>query len=99
MGRKRKSNPTAASGKDFPSAFEDRSGSNLKLTSWEEVMDSEDEFLANREKILLDEGPDRKRLRKRREEEAFLEASDEEILGVPSSDEDAEDHSAKYNAF
>jgi U3 small nucleolar RNA-associated protein 3 len=50
-------------------------------------MDSEDEFLEGREKVLLDEGPTRKRVRQAREEEELLDASDEEVLAVPDSDE------------
>lgn len=42
--------------------------SNLAINSWEDVADSEDEFLMNREKVLLDEGPAAKRLRKYQEE-------------------------------
>lgn len=42
--------------------------SKLAINSWEDVADSEDEFLLNREKVLLDEGPAAKRLRKYQEE-------------------------------
>ena len=40
----------------------------LAVTSWEDVADSEDEFHINRDKILLDEGPEAKRLRKWQEQ-------------------------------
>ncbi len=46
-------------------------GSKLAINSWEDVADSEDEFLLNREKVLLDEGPAAKRLRKYQEEGTF----------------------------
>lgn len=46
--------------------------SKLAINSWEDVADSEDEFLLNREKVLLDEGPAAKRLRKYQEEGSFL---------------------------
>lgn len=42
--------------------------SKLAINSWEDVADSEDEFLLNREKVLLDEGPAAKRMRKYQEE-------------------------------
>lgn len=42
--------------------------SKLTINSWEDVADSEDEFLLNREKVMLDEGPAAKRLRKYQEE-------------------------------
>lgn len=47
--------------------------SKLTVNSYEDVADSEDEFLLNREKIALDEGRDAKRRRKMREDGvAFL---------------------------
>lgn len=88
MGVKRKSRGGAQKPKEVDSAYENRNGSKLKLSSYEDVMDSEDEFLEGREKILLDEGPVRKRVRQMREEEELLEASDEEVLSVPDSEED-----------
>jgi U3 small nucleolar RNA-associated protein 3 len=47
--------------------------SKLAINSWEDVADSEDEFLLNREKVMLDEGPAAKRLRKYQEEGVFLQ--------------------------
>ena len=38
------------------------------ITTYEDVADSEDEFHINRDKVLLDEGPDAKRRRKWQEE-------------------------------
>ncbi|KAH9865570.1 hypothetical protein J1614_009155 [Plenodomus biglobosus] len=62
--------------------------SHMAITSYEDVADSEDEFLINREKILLNE-----------EEKAdvcildkFLEHSDEEVLdGIGDDDDDDDD--------
>lgn len=57
----------------------------------ERFNDSEDEFYAGRDKILLDEGADVKRRRRLAEQEKDLQASDEEILGYEEdlvSDED-----------
>jgi U3 small nucleolar RNA-associated protein 3 len=42
--------------------------SKLTVNSFEDVADSEDEFLINRDKISLDEGRDAKRRRKMRED-------------------------------
>lgn len=91
MGKKRK-----GAGRPYGSGnnTNDESG-KLALNSWEDVADSEDEFHLNRDKILLDEGPDAKRRRKQEEEEeAFLEQSDEEVLGYDdeSSGQDADDY-------
>jgi len=40
----------------------------MAINTWEDVADSEDEFHMNRDKILLDEGPAAKKMRKYREE-------------------------------
>jgi hypothetical protein len=68
MGKKRK-----AGGRAYgePKAPKD-DGSKLAINSWEDVADSEDEFLLNREKVLLDEGPAAKKLRKWQEEGELL---------------------------
>ncbi|KXG46891.1 Sas10/Utp3/C1D [Penicillium griseofulvum] len=50
--------------------------------------DSEDDFQAGRDQILLEEGPEAKRRRRVAEEEDLLQPSDEEILGYESADED-----------
>ncbi|KAF3000267.1 hypothetical protein E8E13_008117 [Curvularia kusanoi] len=87
MAKKRKAGGRAY-GEPKPSKNDD---SKLAINSWEDVADSEDEFLLNREKVLLDEGPAAKRLRKYQEEDKFLENSDEEILGDNLSDSDDDD--------
>ncbi|KKK15102.1 hypothetical protein P175DRAFT_0473859 [Aspergillus ochraceoroseus IBT 24754] len=54
--------------------------------------DSEDEFQAGRDHILLEEEPDAKRRRKLAEEEEIFQPSDEEIMGYESvDDEDLDD--------
>jgi len=42
------------------------------ITTYEDIADSEDEFHINRDKVLLDEGPEAKRRRKWQEEGTFL---------------------------
>jgi U3 small nucleolar RNA-associated protein 3 len=46
--------------------------SKLTVNSYEDVADSEDEFLINRDKVALDEGRDAKRRRKMREDGMHL---------------------------
>lgn len=89
MGKKRKASAAAT---EEPSniGFEAQ-GPKLNIRSYEDVADSEDEFLLQRDKILLDEGPKAKRRRKIREDEALLEASDEEVLGLPNSEHSEDD--------
>jgi U3 small nucleolar RNA-associated protein 3 len=87
MAKKRKAGGRAY-GDSKPSKNDD---SKLAINSWEDVADSEDEFLLNREKVMLDEGPAAKRLRKYQEEDKFLENSEEEILGNNLSDSDDDD--------
>lgn len=61
--KKRKASSTASVG---PSKKTE--SSKPTVNSYEDVADSEDEFLLNREKIALDEGRDAKRRRKMRED-------------------------------
>ncbi|CAN9407382.1 unnamed protein product [Alternaria alternata] len=62
----------------------------MRINTFEDVADSEDEFHMNRDKILLDEGPAAKRMRKYQEEDKFLQPYDEEVLDA-GSDEDDDD--------
>jgi U3 small nucleolar RNA-associated protein 3 len=58
--------------------------------------DSEDEFFAGRDKVLLDEEPAAKRRRKLEEQERNLQASDEEVY--QDRDEESEDEDEARNA-
>ncbi|TVY34233.1 Uncharacterized protein LOCC1_G008623, partial [Lachnellula occidentalis] len=86
MAKKRKASARSSE----PQGFEPKGGKLGPITTYEDVADSEDEFHINRDKVLLDEGPDAKRRRKFAEEDALHEPSDEEVLGYSSdsSDED-----------
>ncbi|EHY54224.1 something about silencing protein 10 [Exophiala dermatitidis] len=53
--------------------------------------DSEDEFFAGRDKILLDEGPAAKRRRRMEEQEKDLQPSDEEVYQDVGSEPESED--------
>ncbi|GAB1212639.1 hypothetical protein ATERTT37_001783 [Aspergillus terreus] len=81
MGKKRK-----AGGR--PAARNATAQEPTKFDIEESFDDSEDEFQAGRDHILLEEAPDAKRRRKLVEDEEVLQASDEEILGYESVDED-----------
>ena len=67
MARKRKAPSRSAATKDR-NGFEERGGILGPITTYEDVADSEDEFHIQRDKILLNEGPDAKRRRKWAEE-------------------------------
>ncbi|KAF2263984.1 Sas10/Utp3 family protein-like protein [Lojkania enalia] len=88
MGRKRK-----AGGQPYGEPKPEKDTNfKMRITTFEDVADSEDEFHLNQDKILLDEGPAAKRLRKWKEQDAFLEPSDEEVLDYSDDkDEDDED--------
>lgn len=64
--------------------------SRKRIRNYEDVADSDDEFHLQRDEVLLGEAPDAKRRRKIQEQEEFLQASDEEVLGY-SDPEDVED--------
>lgn len=66
MGKKRKSRTTTSSA--APIDYDDNQKTKLLVNSWEDVADSEDEFHINRDKVLLEEEPARKRQRKIEEE-------------------------------
>ena len=66
MAKKRKASGHA-SDRDHPAALID-GDSRLRINTFEDVADSEDEFHINRDKILLEEGPAQKKQRKLREE-------------------------------
>jgi hypothetical protein len=65
MGKKRK-----AGAQPFgePKELENAENSKMRITTFEDVADSEDEFHINRDKILLEEGPAAKRVRKWKEQ-------------------------------
>ena len=70
MGEKRK-----AGGKPTEEPnMGNNSDSKLVINTYEDVADSEDEFHINRDKILLDDGPARKRQRKLEEDSMLLRA-------------------------
>jgi U3 small nucleolar RNA-associated protein 3 len=85
MAKKRKAGSSA------PKARKEED-SKLAISTYEDVADSEDEFHMNRDKVLLDEGPAAKRLRKWQEEDKFLQPSDEEVLDAGSDDDDEEEY-------
>ncbi len=69
MGKKRKAGGRPF-GRDEPRELND-ADSKLRINTFEDVADSEDEFHINRDKILLEEGPAQKRQRKIQEEGIF----------------------------
>ncbi|KAF2656510.1 hypothetical protein K491DRAFT_777891 [Lophiostoma macrostomum CBS 122681] len=89
MGKKRKAGGRPYGESNGASTNED--GSKLRVTTYEDVADSEDEFLLNRDKLLLDEGPAAKKLRKWKEQDEFLQPSDEEVLDYSDEEEEDED--------
>ncbi|KAF2463209.1 uncharacterized protein BDR25DRAFT_298518 [Lindgomyces ingoldianus] len=88
MGKKRK-----AGSKPYGEPKESKviDDSKMRVTTFEDVANSEDEFYLNRDKLLLDEGPAAKRLRKWKEQEEFLEPSDEEVLDYSTGEDDDDD--------
>ncbi|KAJ5166788.1 uncharacterized protein N7482_005569 [Penicillium canariense] len=80
MGKKRKAGGRPAQKEDAPM--------RTKFSIEERFEDSEDEFQAGRDQVLLEEAPEAKRRRRVAEDEELLQPSDEEILGYDSVDED-----------
>ncbi|KAH6624285.1 Sas10 C-terminal domain-containing protein [Chaetomium sp. MPI-SDFR-AT-0129] len=83
----RKVEPTSAREVDAKDA-------RLTIKTYEDVADSEDEYWADQDRIDFDDDDDEprsKRIKRQDKEDAFLEISDEEILGEEESDEDDEE--------
>lgn len=68
MAKKRKAIPEFNQPKNDGFRETPASDSKLRVNTYEDVADSEDEFHINRDKILLEEGPAQKRQRRTREE-------------------------------
>jgi U3 small nucleolar RNA-associated protein 3 len=66
MAKKRKASGRAEQSEN--NGFEDKGGKMDRITTYEDVADSEDEFHINRDKVLLGDGPDAKRRKKWQEE-------------------------------
>ncbi|KAL7960605.1 Sas10 C-terminal domain-containing protein [Trichoderma compactum] len=80
MAKKRKASRAAES--SGPKGL-DPADARLKVNTYEDVANSEDEFFMNRDTIMFDDEPSMKRRRKGEEE---IEFSDEEVLGYEDSD-------------
>lgn len=88
MGQKRKASGRITKNAVETDGWNDKGGKLGPLNTYEDVADSEDEFHINRDKIMLDDGPDLKRRRKWEQEDAILQPSDEEVLGYSSDSEE-----------
>lgn len=81
----------------------DAKDARLTIKTYEDVADSEDEYWAKQDRIDFDDDdgqPRSKRLKRQEKEDAFLEASDEEIFGeeLSESEEEEEEAPAKRKA-
>lgn len=101
MAKKRKA--TRKSEPSGPRAV-DAKDARLTIKTYEDVADSEDEYWAKQDRIDFDDDdgqPRSKRLKRQEKEDAFLEASDEEIFGEElseSEEEEEEEAPAKRKA-
>lgn len=69
----------------------DPKDARLTIRTYEDVADDQDEYWAKKDRIDFDESDDEprsKRLRRQEKEDAFLEASDEEVFAEDDSEED-----------
>lgn len=87
MAKKRKARQAAPSG---PREV-DPADARLKVTTYEDIVDSEEEYFINKDRIDFDDEPRSKRQRRLEDEEAFLELSDEEVLADSGDSEDESD--------
>ncbi|KAG9673080.1 hypothetical protein KCU99_g7594, partial [Aureobasidium melanogenum] len=94
MAKKRKA-PSGGASKDNV-ADDSNKRTKMRIKTYEDVAGSDDEFHINRDKIMLDDGPEAKRRRKVQEDEEFLQQSDEEVLGYSSPSEAEDDDEDDY---
>ncbi|KAF2448005.1 hypothetical protein P171DRAFT_236189 [Karstenula rhodostoma CBS 690.94] len=92
MGKKRKAGGRYGEPKEAK-----EENSKLAISTYEDVADSEDEFHINRDKILLDDAPAAKKLRKWREEDEFLQPEDEEVLDYDEDDDEDDIEEEQYD--
>ena len=69
----------------------DPNEARLTIKTYEDVMDSEEEYWHKKDQIDLEDEPRSKRPRRQEKEDAFLEASDEEVFEEDESDEEEEE--------
>jgi U3 small nucleolar RNA-associated protein 3 len=67
MAKKRKASSRTATAEDL-SGFGSKGEKIGPITTYEDIADSEDEFHINRDKVMLDDGPDAKRRKKWQEQ-------------------------------
>ncbi|KAK6006434.1 hypothetical protein QM012_006844 [Aureobasidium pullulans] len=94
MAKKRKASSAGASRDDV--ADDSNKRTKMRIKTYEDVAGSDDEFHINRDKIMLDDGPEAKRRRRVQEDEEFLQQSDEEVLGYSSPSEAEDDDEDDY---
>ncbi|KAG9892871.1 hypothetical protein KCU94_g13338, partial [Aureobasidium melanogenum] len=94
MAKKRKASSAGASRDNV--ADDSNKRTKMRIKTYEDVAGSDDEFHINRDKIMLDDGPEAKRRRKVQEDEEFLQQSDEEVLGYSSPSEAEDDDEDDY---
>ncbi|KAH8879901.1 hypothetical protein GQ53DRAFT_755531 [Thozetella sp. PMI_491] len=88
MGKKRK--VPRSSEPSGPRAVDPKDAS-LRIRSFEDVADSEDEYHMAQDRIDFDDEPRSKRARRKEREEEFLDVSDEEVLAEGDSDDEEQD--------
>lgn len=91
MAKKRRAPNNEESGPNL-----DIGESRKRIRTFEDVADSDDEF--HKDRLLLEDEPDVKRRRRLAEREAFLEPSDDEVLGVSEPEEDDEEEEVEIEA-
>lgn len=68
---KRKRGPAKRANSEKESEYEDKKASQLNINSYEDVPDSEDEFISGRDKVLLEDEPAIKRRKERQHDEGM----------------------------
>ncbi|KAK9783486.1 putative Sas10 C-terminal domain-containing protein [Seiridium cardinale] len=90
MAKKRK----AAAGSSEPKGPREYDPKDARLgpvTTYEDVADDQEKYWMDQDAIMFNDGPKSKKQRRAQEDEDFLEASDEEVLGYDQESDSDED--------
>ncbi|RKU43594.1 hypothetical protein DL546_006088 [Coniochaeta pulveracea] len=89
MGKRRRT-ARADTGPSGPREVDPKEA-RLKVTSYKDVADSEDEYYIEKDEINFDDEPRSKKLRRQQKEDEFLELSDEEVFAEDDDESDDEE--------
>ncbi|KAK6080002.1 sas10 utp3 family protein [Seiridium cupressi] len=90
MAKKRKATAGSSEPKG-PREYDPKDARLGPVTTYEDVADDQEKYWMDQDAIMFNDGPKSKKQRRAQEDEDFLEASDEEVLGYDQESDSDED--------